>query len=486
MENDEKPPATLPDPVVLPTLIGQETRREAPALGSGRIYYVAGEDSRADDNNNGLYPEYRGGEDGPWRTVQHAAESMKTGDTAYLRAGTYHEADIHFSAVGNPGDPITLAAYQDEQVILDGSHARGKTPGIFISEGQGHYVIRGLTIMEMPGHGITTDSGAGTPYRDINILDCVIQGNGRSGINLAGVYGFLVANVEAQGNGYYGLEIKATEDGSISSADGEVRLSNFHHHTGKEGHGMAINQGHDIVVRDSRAYYNTIHGFDASDWPKGGELSNNLVFEGNVSYDNGVAGFSINSDSHHVVFRSNIAWGNGADWASEDSAPGFFCYEGCWYVEFYDNVAAKNSAAGFEVTDQFAAYSHPQDSLLIFKNNIAWDNGRPQWDHRPALLVEGEEWQVVAEHNNWFTPGNPENYVVVVNLVGERGEFYNLHQLNNGEFQVANRSIEPGFLDPSIGDYRLTADSPMVDAGVDIGLPYCGSAPDLGAFEICP
>jgi hypothetical protein len=33
---------------------------------------------------------------------------------------------------------------------------------------------------------------------------------------------------------------------------------------------------------------------------------------------------------------------------------------------------------------------------------------------------------------------------------------------------------------------HLTADSPCVDAGIDIGVSYVGSAPDLGAFEFRP
>ena len=31
--------------------------------------------------------------------------------------------------------------------------------------------------------------------------------------------------------------------------------------------------------------------------------------------------------------------------------------------------------------------------------------------------------------------------------------------------------------------FRLNTGSSMMDAGVDVGLPYSGSAPDLGAFE---
>ncbi len=42
---------------------------------------------------------------------------------------------------------------------------------------------------------------------------------------------------------------------------------------------------------------------------------------------------------------------------------------------------------------------------------------------------------------------------------------------------------DPLFRDSANGDYRLSANSPAIDAGVYVGLPYYGSAPDIGAFE---
>jgi hypothetical protein len=42
---------------------------------------------------------------------------------------------------------------------------------------------------------------------------------------------------------------------------------------------------------------------------------------------------------------------------------------------------------------------------------------------------------------------------------------------------------DPMFLNAPGGDFHLQANSPAIDAGVDVGLPYNGAAPDLGAFE---
>lgn len=468
------------------TIPREQTTEEVALPGSGRTFYVSADAPNASDENSGLSPTYQGNTEGPWATIQHATSTMVAGDTACIRAGTYFESGITFAHSGTSGSPISLIACDDKQVVIDGSKATSKSSGIEFLTGQGHYALQGLTIRSMPRSGISTHDDTREVYRDITIRDCILHDNGLSGIRLAAVDGFLVENVETYANGYYGLDVISSHGGDLSPSNGLVTDSSFHHHTGREGHGLAINQGHDIAVSDCVAYHNTIHGFDVSDWPKRGELSHDITFERNASYDNGVAGFAINSDSHHVVYHKNLAWQNGADWAEQGTSSGFLCYEGCWHVAYYHNVSAANTDAGFAVTDDYAAYSQPEDSLIVLKNNIAYDNGRPEWEVRLALLVEGKAWQVVAEHNNWYAPVQPDAIVVAINLVGEDGLLYSASQINEGAFQEGNLSVDPSFAAPETGDFRLSPDSPLIDAGVDIGEPYCGNAPDIGAGEVCP
>jgi parallel beta-helix repeat protein len=42
---------------------------------------------------------------------------------------------------------------------------------------------------------------------------------------------------------------------------------------------------------------------------------------------------------------------------------------------------------------------------------------------------------------------------------------------------------DPLFAAAGLGDFHLTSKSPAIDAGIDVGLPFVGTAPDLGAFE---
>lgn len=57
---------------------------------------------------------------------------------------------------------------------------------------------------------------------------------------------------------------------------------------------------------------------------------------------------------------------------------------------------------------------------------------------------------------------------------------------NNNPHEFANSNplyANPLYVDATSGDYHLQPISPCLDKGVDIGLPYSGSAPDLGAYE---
>lgn len=479
--------ATEPTPIQsVANEYDEETLLAFARPGTGNTYYVAGSDPNASDQNDGTMPEFQGGNTGPWKTIQHAAQNLQAGDTVFVRGGVYQEAGIHFENSGSPGQPITMAGYEEEQVIIDGSEEADELPGIYLTPGQSYFVIRGITIRNMPWGGIATDPKTMLPYRGLVIQDSLAYDNNWTGFDLAAVEGFLVERVEAYGNKFYGLNIGASEKGQVSSAYGLVKDSSFHGHTGDEGHGLAINQGHHITISNCVSYHNTIHGFDTTDWPKKGEVSHDLIFERNVSYENGGAGFSINSDSHHVRYLYNIAHHNGAAWTGQGTNSGFLCYGGCWHVEYFNNVSSENSDAGFYVQKELGLNGDPQDSLLVFKNNIAFNNGKPEWDLRPALVVEGKHWEIVAEHNNWSGRTEAEAIVVAIYIVNEKGEIYTVDQINDGLLQTGNTSVDPLFMNVEAEDFRLAANSPMIDAGIDNGQLFCGKAPDMGALENCP
>lgn len=75
-----------------------------------------------------------------------------------------------------------------------------------------------------------------------------------------------------------------------------------------------------------------------------------------------------------------------------------------------------------------------------------------------------------------------------VSLSGSHNNVWNYGSLeqtsgNPGTLSIADTlSVDPVFV-AAPDDYRLDPDSPLIDAGIDVGLPFAGEAPDVGAYE---
>jgi hypothetical protein len=95
-------------------------------------------------------------------------------------------------------------------------------------------------------------------------------------------------------------------------------------------------------------------------------------------------------------------------------------------------------------------------------------------------------WQVIATHNNWAVTPGWQGIVAGINLVGDGGDVFTADDVNKGAFQTGNVSVDPQSVDTSAPDVQLQPGSPMIDAGTDVGLPFCGLMPDMGALEMCP
>src|SRR5580704_14598514 len=72
--------------------------------------------SRAGDDSN------PGTQTAPWRTVQHAVDTVRAGGTVNVRRGVYEEL-VTINASGNATDGfITLRSYPGETAVLEAEH----------------------------------------------------------------------------------------------------------------------------------------------------------------------------------------------------------------------------------------------------------------------------------------------------------------------------------------------------------------------------
>jgi hypothetical protein len=81
-------------------------------MGDGAAYFV---DPDGNDRNDGSKAS-------PWRTLKHAIDQLRAGDTIYLRGGVhwaYGQVHIGPENSGEPGAPVTIRSYPGELAVVD-------------------------------------------------------------------------------------------------------------------------------------------------------------------------------------------------------------------------------------------------------------------------------------------------------------------------------------------------------------------------------
>jgi hypothetical protein len=105
------------------------------ALAAGaKTYYV--DAGRGDDANSGASATEA------WRSLDRANAALLPGDTCLIRGGVYADSQIAPARSGDPGAPITYAAYQGERPEITG----GRSGSIVFLHDRTYVVVKGLRI----------------------------------------------------------------------------------------------------------------------------------------------------------------------------------------------------------------------------------------------------------------------------------------------------------------------------------------------------
>ena len=392
----------------------------ASAIQEGRTFYVA---PNGNDDNTGTI-------DSPFATITKAHEAVQAGDTIYLRGGTYKppkDQTTRLTKSGTESQPIRLFAYENEQPILDGSdwtrQPNAEDNKSIIRQSGDYWHVKGIEIASSPRHAYKGESVKGSTYEDLTL-----HGNELVGLELAG---------------------DGTENNTILGGDFYNNFDPLANGNSGDGIKIIFGSGEGNRVDGARLYNNSDDGIDLFGFDDAVTIENSWAYGNGVDRWNvGEAfrgdgnGFKLSgssaadlSDLKHIV-RNNAAWNN--------TLKGFDYNKSQGNMEITNNTSYNNGLYGYE----FFLGTHR------LRNNIALDD---------EVLIRDR----VDDANNSWTLG----------VTADSNDFLSLDASKAEGARQANGDL------PETDFLKLRSDSDLIDAGVDLGLPFEGQAPDLGAFE---
>jgi parallel beta-helix repeat protein len=262
-----------------------------------------------------------------------------------------------------------------------------------------------------------------------------------------------------------GFTIRGATDGV--KATGPFHLGNCR--ITQTGDGIDLSGAQGVVIRNNLFDANSDDAIDFDGASSG-------IVEGNTLYSNGDDGIEVRLHSYTGPTLQIIIKDNKIDSNREDGIQ-LIDYDGLSSRTFRieGNLIIGNAMSGLGLmadgnsNEDFSGASMPEP-IETFNNTFA---------NNPYAITGGDNMTV---RNNLFMGSTR---VGLKNVDASSTVAYNLFWNNAVNSQGSNiDSAKTLYADPRIDpSYRLRPGSPAINAGTNVGRPYAGPAPDLGAFE---
>ena len=379
---------------------------------SAEEYYVS---TDGNDTNDGSFSA-------PFRTVTTLLNALQPGDTGYIRGGTYQLSQITIRS-GSEGNPITIKAYDNENVVLKGYGQTGGGGKFRINHDW--HVIENLDFY-LGSTGVSIKGGSHN-----TIINCKAHSHYYTG--------FVISGDGASYNQFKNCDAYDMYDsgGDGGNADGIVVT----------GHTSAPGPGNSFV--GCRSFNNSDDGFDV--WKAGHPVRIIECMSFNNGNHNGdgngfKTGINKTQEDKHVLERC-LAWGNRQN--------------------------------GFDYNDNALSQT--------LYNCIAYNNKRNYKFYAISDIPDIHDLQncisVIAPSSDILLSSIINNKLNSWNYISRNAT----NVMENNFISTDDAIISgPRNADGSIPDsdfLKLKETSIFVDKGIYVGMHYNGSAPDLGPFE---
>jgi Pel9A-like, right handed beta helix region len=377
----------------------------------------------------------------PFATLAKAVSVAAAGNLIYVRGGTYVTiAKISLSGSGTAAQPIRIRAYPGEHPILDFSSVGGTSLDAIGVTGS-YWQLYGLEVVGAPHNGIKIQGHNTTnPAGSYNTIErCVFRQCGNTGFQLGSSTSTtyiprsnLVVNCDAYRN--YDPPVGGNADGFAAKwfvGPGNVFRGCRGWENSDDGWDlwMAINP---VLIENCWAFRNGSNVWSSGSFNGNGngfKLGGNFVPSANrivgcVSFQNigniGGNGFDQNNNKAGLTVDQNISWSNRV----------------CNFA--------------FNSTTTTAG-------VHVLRNNISIGPG--------TNAIQGS---AIQTSNSWQVVTSPP--ADLTDLLSRDTSWAEAARRDDGGLS------ETPFLRPVVGGR-------LVDKGANLGAPFAGPAPDLGAFE---
>jgi hypothetical protein len=447
-----------------------------------------------DDSNPGT-------QTAPWRTVQHAADTVRAGSTVNIRGGVYEEL-VSIKASGNATDGyITLRSYPGETAVLDAEHFTPSGRSAILTIQNKSYVrIEGFEIRNFrtAEHRLTplgiSVMGAGSHIEllknNVHHIEQIFNGRDAPGRG---------------GNGF-GIAVYGT-DAKVPISELVIDGNEVHHLKTGSSESLVVNGN----VTNFRITHNVVHdnnnigidiiGFErtapdpAFDQARDGVVSGNLVYNitsrGNPAYRNDESSDGIYVDGGtRVLIEQNVMHDVdfGIELASEhkDRATS--------YITARNNLIYHCHTAGVSIGGYAPDRGRTDHSTVV--NNTLYDNDtsgtgsgefQMQWNMADDIFennivyagprclitlnrsqVEKNQSPVTIDHNLYYCASGAKASAWKEFSATLTGFDKYVESTGNDRHSCF---LDPHFVDAAAKDFHLRSDSPALTAGTTDGMP---------------
>jgi hypothetical protein len=380
--------------------------------------------------------------------MARAQTAAQPGDTIFFRGGEYlfsgSTVGITLDKSGSQGKPIRYFAYPGETPVFNFKGLTGRVKGMVVSGDWLH--LKGIEMKEVqqdPNMRAKENWCLYVDGGDDNVFERLdLHHNMGPGYFHVNGSRNLVLNCDSHDN----YDAYSYTDGALNPGENADGFGSHARNTASVGN----------VFRGCRAWWNGDDGWDfihswsvvvtESCW----SWNNGLKAGTNTPAGNGngfkVGGYDLTASMpnplpQHIV-RFSLAFNNRAAGFYQNHHP---------RPNIYQNNTACNNGVNYNLLGEGTA------GMAVMRNNLSLG---------PRHLSNNSGSAVDAANNSWN---------LQVTVAAE--DFLSVDTLGVSGPRQADGSL------PKLDFMKLKPGSDLIDKGVNVGLPFVGTAPDLGAFE---